>query len=478
MINIENTQVITYGQNQTVTVYLDYSDTNKWYIVPEPVIPHDNNDLPEFSLVQYTGNNGQVSGTCSFQTELAVSPEALDAVHRTLGAGITIGQFDWQSVQVIFTFATATSSSLKLFATPSMYGANRASYIIHLPDQATVNAFANAFGPQGSAAGTFMLEYDVTALTTLPPATVTVDFNAATAYEYEKTVSETRNSWGDVTSRTVAIHEHLARSEAGTITVGPGNLAPALMQALEDWGNATLENDVNQAVANALKIIGANNSDHFSFSQVASFHQEFIEGQIVPWTITPRASIPAFTQEQWSKVHSTVSNQSLSVSFTVQNLDTNGVQSIDLVVHYPTQTTNNTYEFTPTSPGTWVFQAPGQVVSGQYNPQYSYQYTVHYTDGGQPYQSAELTSSDTAIYISANDLNILQVAFDAGNISFPRRNNGRHAGEHAKPGQLRVDRLLLRKSGRRHASPERSEEAGRVDPYGDVLEPNEAALYE
>ena len=416
MINIENTQVITYGQNQTVTIYRDYSDANTWYIVPEPVIPLNDAGLPEFALVQYNGDDGKVSGTCSFQTELAVSPEALAAVKNKLGAGITIGQFDWQSVHVIFTFATAEIANMQLTATPSMYGANRASFIIHLPDQATVNDFVNAFSPGGSAAGTFMLEYDVTALTTLPPATVTVTFNSNTAYQYQRTVDETKNVWGDVTSRTVTIHENLAQSEAGTIAIGPGNLDPALKQKLQDWGNATLENDVNQAVAQAMEIIGSNNADSFSMASVASFTNEYVEGQIVPWIITPRAPIPAFSSQQWQQVYSTVPNQSLAISFTVQNLKDNGVESITLVVTYPTQQTANTYQFTPDKAGTWIFKAPGNVVNGKYAPSYTYQYTVNYTAGGAPYKSPVLMSSDTAIYIDADDLNVLKITFNAANV--------------------------------------------------------------
>ena len=218
MIAIENTRVITYGNNQSVTVYRDFSDTNLWYIVPEPVIPRGDDNLPEFALVN-AGDGGKVAGTCPFQAELNVSPDALAAVQSALGAGARFAQFDWQSVNAVFIFSTATMAGMELTATPSMYGANRASFIVHLPDQATVNDFINAFGPGGSGAGTFMLRYDVTALTRLPPVSVTVQFNSSAAYEFQRTVSESKNVWGNVTSRTVAVHEHLAQSEAGTISV-------------------------------------------------------------------------------------------------------------------------------------------------------------------------------------------------------------------------------------------------------------------
>lgn len=422
MINIEATQVISYGNNQSVTVYRDFTDTNTYYIVPEPVIAMNGQGLPEFSLVSYTTGQ-EVTGTCSFQTELQASDAALRAVHDKLGPSIKIGQFDWQSVSVIFHFATATQSALQLTATPSMFGANRASFIIHLPDNATYKAFENAFGPDGSAAGTFVLEYDVTALTRLPPATVTVDFNSQTAYEYQRTVNVSRDTWGHVTSETVSITEHLQQSKAGTVTVDPGGqkLNPATEKLLVQWGNDTLQNDVEQAVAAATHMMDSNAAPTFNMTAVSSFHNVFVEGQVVPWIIAPRAPIPAFSAAVWAKVSSSVSVRPMKVAFTVQDLKSNGVASIDLVVTYPLgnmATADNTHQFTLEGPSSWIFSGPGQSRAGVFDGKYSYHYVVNYSDGLQPYTSAEIDSEQTEIYVSANDLNVLALTFGADNVPF------------------------------------------------------------
>jgi hypothetical protein len=425
MINIEATQVISYGNNQSVTLYRDFTDTNTYYIVPEPVIPLNDSGLPEFALVSYT-TGSEVTGTCSFQTELQVSDHALRAVRNKIGQGPTIGQFDWQSVKVIFSFATATDSALELIATPSMFGSNRASFIIHLPDNATYQAFVNAFGPNGSRSGTFMLEYDVTALTRLPPATVTVDFNSQTAYEYQRTVSVSRDTWGHVTSETVSITEHLQQSKAGTVTVDPGGqkLDPQTEKLLVQWGNDTLQNDVEQAVAAATQMMDSNTAPTFNMTAVASFHNVFVHGQIVPWIITPRAPIPAFSADVWNKVSSPVSVRPLKTAFTVQNLDRNGVTSIDVMVTYPigspSPAANNTHHFTSKAPSSWIFTAPGQSKAGIFDGRFSYHYVVHYTDGLSPFNSAEIESEETEIYISANDLNILALTFTADNVPFKK----------------------------------------------------------
>lgn len=423
MINIEDNQIVTYGNNRSVTVYRDFSSANTYYIVPEPVIPLDDDGLPEFALVRYT-DGADVAGTCSFQTELQVSADALAAVKAKLGGGITISQFDWQSVSVTFSFSTATSAGLALSATPSMYGANRASFVVHLPDAATYAAFENAFSPDGSAAGTFVLEYDVTALTRLPPAVVTVEFNSQTAYDYQKTISVSKNTWGHVTSRTIAIREHLQQSKAGKVTVTPGGspLDAATSKRLQAWGNATLESDLEQAAAAADRMMDGNTADTFDMSAVASFRDVYEEGQVVPWYITPRAPIPAFSREVWPKVSSSVSTRNLKAAFTVQDLTRNAVASVELVVTYPLggaePAANNTCTFTPNSPSSWIFSAPGRSKAGVFDGTYSYHYVVNYADGSAPFRSAEIQANQSEVHITANDLNILLLEFRTDNVPF------------------------------------------------------------
>lgn len=429
MINIRNSQVISFGDNQSVTVYQDFSDANTWYLVPVPVIATGENGVPVFSLVEYDQGN-TIAGTCAFQAELHVDGAALAAVRDKLGADITIGQFDWTSVQARFHFATAAETGLVLMATPSMYGANRASFIIHLPDQNTVNDFKNAFGPDGSAGGTFMLEYQVTALTRLPPATVTVEFNSQTAYAYQQTTHVKRDTWGHVTSETTEISQQLQQSRAGTITIDPGDnvLDPETRKRLQAWGNATLANDVAAAVTQAQRLMDPNGASNFSMSDVASFRNVYCEGQVVDWVIAPRASIPAFGAAQWPSLYSKVSNRQFDLAVSVQDLARNGVESIEFAVTYPLGTgavpPGNTVRFTPSGPGSWLLKAPGADKDGAFDGRFSYCYRVNYSDGSQPYQSGPVESSDTAIYLSANDLNVLQVEFDARNVPFRQDGSG------------------------------------------------------
>lgn len=434
MINITTGQVINFGDTQSVTVYQDFSDPDTWYIVPIPVIAKEPDGTPAFSLIEYDLGSTK-AGTCAFQTELHVPNAALAAVQQKLGASITIGQFDWKSVKAKFHFATADSGALMLIATPSMYGANRASFIVHLPDAASVNDFKNAFGPDGSAGGAFQLEYDVTALTKLPPAVVTVDFNAQTAFEYQRTVSVSRNTWGHVTSETVSISEYLQQSQAGTITVDPGSqeLDPATQKRLLKWGNDTLQADVTAAVCQAQALMNPSGASNFSMSDVASFHNVYTEGQVVDWIIAPTAQIEAFSAAQWGSLYSQVSNRDLAVGITVHDLARNGIDSIEVAITYPVGATtpppNNTHLFTQQGPGSWIFKAPGADVHGAFDGNFSYHYKVNYQDGSAPYISDEIVTSDSDVFLTANDLNILQINFDAANVPFQNTTQP-HAVDH------------------------------------------------
>ncbi|MGD8379755.1 MAG: hypothetical protein PVI56_09105 [Gammaproteobacteria bacterium] len=417
MLDIEKNQVIHYGDGQSVTVYGDLSDPNMYYIVPLPVIPRSNG-VPEFALVEYKKNAG-ISGTCSFMVELQHDAAAEAAVKAKLGNGITLGQLSWQSAKVWFTYMVK-GQTFNLVASPAMYGANRASFVINLPDADTLNAFKDAFGPDGSAGGTFQFQYDLTCYAKLPPATVTVEFNSDIAYKYQKTVQVSRNVWGHVTHRAVEIHQYLTESQAGTVTVDPGArpLSPQTSKQLTDWANQTLEDDVNRAVNNALRVIGENNANDFSMSQVASFTNVYRMGQVVEWHISPLAPIPAFSADDWGKVYSVVDDRTFVLSVTVQGFDDSQVESVDVTVDYPTRSTGNTQHFTADSAGSWIFKAPGNAASGSYDPTYEYSYVVHFKDGSDPYQSPKIQGTETEIYLALRDLSVLSVEFDASNVPF------------------------------------------------------------
>ncbi|WP_027179765.1 hypothetical protein [Maridesulfovibrio bastinii] len=422
MISIEKSQVINYGQSQTVTVYGDDKEKNKYYVIPQPRIAIAPNGDPAFSLVKIESNSSAeslgVSGECTFQTDIYVSDEIRAAVRKELGQDITFGQLDWLDAFAVFTFEV-NGTKLTQRADASLYADNKVSFVISLPDNNSYESFKNAFGPDGSAGGTFTVSYQLSTFAALPPATVTVSFDSNTAYEYQKTVHVSKNMWGHVTNRSVEVHQLLSQSMAGKVTVDPGSrtLSESVLKRLTDWGNQTLQNDVDKSIQEVLTVIGEKNADNFSCSMMPSFNNVYEEGQVINWLVTPQATIPAFDETTWEKISSTIDVRNLNVAFAVQSIpDT--VDSVTVVVDYPTAKTDNTHQFKADESGSWIFKAVGDMSGGAFNPEYKYHYKVEYNDGTEPYTSPITTSTDTQIFINIRDLKRLTVKFIAWNVPF------------------------------------------------------------
>jgi hypothetical protein len=420
MINIQNTKTFRYDQDRsTVTVYGDFDDPNKWYI--EPAISFarqmvDGVSLPSFSLTEYNTNEG-IQGTCNFTTELTVSPEALQAVYDNLGHGITIGQFDWVNAQAFFMFQVG-GEEYTINAVPSRYASNRAAFVLHLPNQEWVNTFKTAFGPGQGSVSPFRAQYDVLALSKLPAVDVTVKYNSQIAFDYEKTVNVNKNVWGKETSRRETIKEQLKNSDAGDTIVNWNvpNPSPELQQRVLDWAWVTLEGLVQRAVDDAVRFVGEKNADKINMSATSSFERRYSENQVIEWSVIPFVQLPAFSQEEWSRLYSKAENRNLAVAFTVRDsLKNNDIQYVEVTVRYPTKLTGNTFVFDQNGPTTWNFEADG---TNPFNPVYEYKYKVQFAEPGNSYESPWVSSADTTVVLPLTALGIQKAVFIGSNINF------------------------------------------------------------
>ncbi|MBK7760336.1 MAG: hypothetical protein IPI35_28790 [Deltaproteobacteria bacterium] len=109
-----------------------------------------------FALVTYNKGDGALTGFCTFTVKLEVPTAQVQALTAQI-PGARLAQFDWQTATATLSY-TVSGTSYTAAATPSRFGTQEATFSIALPDQATVNAFINAFSPQGSAGGTFLCE--------------------------------------------------------------------------------------------------------------------------------------------------------------------------------------------------------------------------------------------------------------------------------------------------------------------------------
>jgi len=422
MINIQETRVFYYGDSQSVTVYRDFSDTNKWYIVPTPRFAiSKETDRAMFTLREFKTDEG-ITGNCNFTAELYVGDVERKVVKDNLGENITFGQFDWQSVTTFFTFQVE-GEEIVLNAVPAMFAENMVTFNIYLANQAAVNTFKNAFGPEGGTVSPFQIQYEALALSKLPAVNVKVKYDSVIAFDYEKKVDIKKNVWGKETSRKATIKENLKNSDAGSTKIDWNVQKPdeEMQQRVYDWAWVTLEGLVNKAIDDAMRRIGENNADKFSLDQTASFERTYEENQVIEWSITPTSFLRAFSQDEWDKHYSETDNRTFTVSFTMRDdLEANDIQSVQILVKYPSLAQPASHTFIPGSPATWILEADGYYSGGTFDPNYQYRYIVTFAQstGLTPYTSPWIEDSSAEIVLPAAALGIQGATFRAGNVDF------------------------------------------------------------
>jgi hypothetical protein len=428
VINIQDTRVFKYDDGRkTVTVYRDFDDANKWYIVPTPrfaTISSSGKAVPAFSLTEYATNLG-ARGTAAMTVELVIDPAARKAAEEQLPPGSIFGQLDWVQAQAFLRFNMG-GREVVLNTVPSLYGGNEATFVVELKSAEEVNTFRDAFQPGSGIAPTqFNVQYQVLALAKLPAVNVAVNYDSVIAVDYQKKVDISRNVWGSETSRRASIQENLRRSDAGKVTISWSIPDPSeeLQQRVNDWAWVTLEGLVSMAMDDAMRRVGERNLDQFSLTSTASFSRNYSENQVIQWAITPGEFLPNFTEEVWRVVYRKVENRRLVVNFTIlDNLTAAGIQSVLMKINYPSAATGNTFTFKPGGPASWTADFDGAKVDAEFDPNYTYEYTVTFNDGTPPFSEPPIPSAATQVLLPVASLGIQSASFIGSNIDFTTSN--------------------------------------------------------
>lgn len=433
MINIQNAVIIPYNGNQTVTVYFDFDPlAKKFYIVPVPRFSYTDTGEPVFSLTSYKQSSDSVTGVCYFDVELAVPPDALKAV-KAQYPDYSQGQFDWVVAEGFFNYTGASGKWEQIAATASMYGANKVTFTVEITSNEMMEAFKSAF--HGTGVSTFFVEYDVVALAKLVGVKATVSYDAAIAISWEKQYATKTDTWGNKSQVLVGVKENLQQSGAGDVkldwSVEPSDEFRARVQ---DWAWATLED----MVAKAVDIAQAAATSQTPVESTASFVQNYEEDQVVEWSISTSNPLAKFDDATWNKVYHQVDLRKLVVTFNTlgQFTQTDGtapVSKVDVTVKYGSNQPQ-TFTLIPTDgpKSSYTYTSIGDFIGTQFNPVYSYQYTVYYTTGS-PYVSDWMDNEDTKVTINPSLLGMRTVTFIGSLIPF------------TKPGSSgkTVDKLLI-----------------------------------
>jgi hypothetical protein len=421
MINIQNSKIIYYGdKGNFVTVYFDFDPQAKtYYIVPTPRLVRAASGEPFFSLTKYIKNEGQVSGRCVFDVELAVDEEARKAVAKEY-SGFSMGQLDWVAAEGYFSFSDDKGIT-EIPATPSMYGSNRVTFSVELSSGAMLEDFKNAFKAGDSVVSPFHIRYELVSLTKLTGVSVTVSYDASIAISYQQKIEYKKDTWGNKKAVVVEVRKNLQESGAGKVVIDWNIEKTDEMELrVHDWAWTTLENMVAQAVDTANKAATSN----LPVDATSSFTQQFQENQVIEWIIESSNALERFDDATWNKVYHEVDLQELVVTFNTLGIFSkkdgqNPVDHITVSVEYGGQATRS-FDLIPTdnTKNSFTYVAPGDFSSGSFNPSYTFRYTVHYADSSQPYESGPITSSDTLVTINPSLLGLRNVTFIGANIPF------------------------------------------------------------
>jgi hypothetical protein len=425
MINIQNSYLVPVVGGRNVTVYGDYDDPQKFYIVPLPRFSVDRSTgLPEFSLVSYKISDVEVVGNCRFFVELGVTEDIQNAVKaflQQLGKPVVVfGQFDWLAVDVYLHYEVSGKAQLAA-GVPSLYGDNKTAFSLDLSTKDELVSFENAF--QGGALSSFSIEFDVTALAKLPAVDATVTYDAQIAIDYETQYKVEKSSWGQSKRVAIGVKQMLRESNAGSVDLnwGTKDPGPETRQRVTDWAWATLESLVTKAINEAQARSGGTNPVRYA----ASFTRSYSENQIVEWPFKSAALLAAFDEPTWQKLYKQVDSRQLVVTFGLVgqliNVDSAAplFDRIDVTVDYPTRVTDNTFTLRPTVAASYTYVAPGKIAQdGSFDPKYSYRYKVFFADDSPPYESDWFPSATTEVQIRPSELGTRQVRFTGSNIPF------------------------------------------------------------
>lgn len=425
MFDVTTARQIDYtdasGVQQQATIFQDRTNKGRWYLVPVPQLRWDNQQ-PAFSLTRYTSTAGGIAGACAFEVEL-VSPEAAKRAARDQVPDIVDwGQFTWVSGNALFEYEVQEKGkpvARQLSVTPSLFASNAARFHIELESEEQLNTFVSAFSGAGSLSN-FSVYYTMGVLTQLLGAEASIAYVASAAIDYQRTYESRKDTWGKTHSVLVEVKQNLRQSGAGKVEVkrGAGG-SDELVQLVRDWAWNTLETQVADAVESARLLAQGNGQD--PVSATSDFTATYAEDTIVEWSTPVSRFLPRFDAATWGRVYREVDNRQLMVTFELLG-DPSGengtmaFQDVEVVVRYPTRTTDNTFRLglDGALPTSVTYTAPGE---GHFNPGFDYMYRVNFASG-ESFTSDWISETDTRISFRPNRFGIRNVSFTGSSVQF------------------------------------------------------------
>ncbi len=453
-----------------VTVFGDDTFDDVFYPIPEiPRFRVDDNGDPVFRFLKYRaplehadGKRG--GGFAFFDTEFTFTPEALSRITEALDAKVQAmagspgfrasrpGPPEAHIGTMTYTSGTANLllkedggaliEAVRGAGKPSLFGRNIAAFMVEFsPQGATL--FEQALQGKG---GVVQVVYDLNFVAKLPTISARAWFEAEKFYSYEQTIDIDWEMYGDdeyvdriteefVDRETMGIELHLdaVLPDPEADRKLKDKIRSMMERALQDAVLRKMIPDIEAIPRDARGM--PEDIEHlrraFSASRVASFEQVYRENSAIEWNIVPQGTLPNITTltgadgqpVRWADHASEVDLndpffQTLHVKVSANaDFASLPIHSIEVKLEYHHGSQHKVEEFAFTSPDA-VAEFRTYIDAGVRD--YTYSYQVNYVGSSKVFASPPATTNDTVLTVNVDDIGLLDVMFQAGDIDFAK----------------------------------------------------------
>lgn len=465
MLKIDRQQTI-HG----VTVYGDDTRSDTFYLLPPAPSFRIANGKPVFRFLKYRQLRKQgedlFGGMVVFDTEFTLDPETLakvtavlqaqvDALPRPIlmgGGAATPGARPVRIAPLTYTGGTvhlnigegdAFVQKVRGAGRPSLYGTNVACFKVELT-AAGAALFEQALQGDG---GFVQVIYDLKHFAKLPPVHALARWNAEQFYSFFQQIDTDDNFWSE-DSYTETVRESLQKSEAMKVTfefVGVPGMSQEEQAKTEKTIRDTITRQLEDAVErNMLQAIAKENPDTKSLREdqdiedikrvverreVANVEIEYKENRVVEWSVVPQGTLPNITSLKgpdgkayaWKDFATEVSLddpffRTIDVNLRVNaDFDDLPIFNVVATLEYPHGSAAKTESYT--------FSKPDDIANFRTfrdgdKTKYRFSYKVAYEGASKVFTSTPTETADTELTINVDDLGVLMVDIEPGDINF------------------------------------------------------------
>jgi hypothetical protein len=453
-----------------VTVFGDDTFDDVFYPIPDsPRFRVDDTGTPVFKFLKYrnpidhpSGRRG--GGFVFFDTEFSLTPTKLAELTEELQARVQAmaGRNGFRSSTpgppaahigtMTYTRGTAglllreddggLVEAVRSAGKPSLFGKNVSAFMVEFsPEGATL--FEQALQGKG---GVVQVVYDLHFWAKLPELYARAWFEAETFYSYEQTIDIDWSLYGD-DEYVENLVEQFESEEAMGIDIDFSAVLPdpEADRKLKERIRANMERSLQDAVLRKMiPDIEAVPLDErgmpedveelrrsFETTKVASFSSEYRENTAIEWNIAPQGTLPNITNLvdnegkaiRWDD-HATLVDlddpffEQLNVKVGV-NADFGAlpIHSIEVKLDYQHGSEHAAAEYSFTSPD--HIETFRTHIDGGHR-EYTYSYQVNYVGSSRTFQSSPTTTDDNVLTVNVDDIGLLDVEVQAGDIDFDK----------------------------------------------------------